>query len=79
VVVDFSPAIVLRIIEKGESMCDFVLSVETGHLLTGKVHTIVRDNDVEESEVAYYILPEELDNLFPMTSESDTTLTYLVE
>ena len=46
-------------------MCDFVLRAETSNLLAGKVHTIVGDDGVGESEAAYYILPEELDNLLP--------------
>ena len=48
---DPSLAIALRIIENGELMCDdFVLGAETGHLLAGKVCSIVRDNGVEEFE-----------------------------
>jgi len=50
-------------------MCDFVLRAETSHLLAGKVHTIVGDDGVGESEAAYYILPEELDNLLPSDFE----------
>jgi len=45
-------------------MCDFILGAETGHLLAGKVRSIVRDV-VGESEAAHYFLPEKLDNLLP--------------
>ena len=37
-------------------MCDFVLGAETGHLLVGKVCSIVEDDGVGESEAAHYIL-----------------------
>ena len=43
-------------------MC-FVLGTETRHLLAGKIHFIVEDDGVGESEAAHYILREELDNL----------------
>ena len=46
-------------------MCDFVLGVETSHLLAGKVCPIVKDNSMREPEVAHYVLPEDLDNLLP--------------
>ena len=63
VVSDFSLAIALKIIGRGESMCDHILGAETGHLLVGKVRSVIEDDGVGESEVAYYVLPEEIDNI----------------
>ena len=40
-VVDFSLAITLRIIRRGELMYDLVLGAETSHLIVGKVHSVV--------------------------------------
>jgi len=46
-------------------MCDFVLATETRHLLAGKVRSFVRNNGAGESKATYYILLQNLDNLFP--------------
>jgi len=62
-VVDLILAITSRIIRRGESVGDLVLSVEAGYLLAEKVHSVVGDDGMGEPEAAHYILPEELDNL----------------
>ena len=64
-VVDFGLVVTLRIVERGESMRDFVLITETLHLLAGEVCFIVRDNGIGELELVYYVLPKKLDNLLP--------------
>ena len=64
-ITDFSLVVTLKIIGQEKSMCDFILGAETGHLLAGKVPSIVGDDGVGESEAAHYILSEELDNLLP--------------
>ena len=46
-------------------MCDFILATEIHHLSAGEVRSIVRNNVVGEPKVAYYVLPQELDNLLP--------------
>jgi len=60
-------------------MCDFVLAIETRHLLTGEVRFIVENNDVGEPKATYYVMPQELDNLLPVTSESGIASTDLVK
>jgi len=44
-------------------MYDLILGTEAGHLLTGKVHSVVIYDGTGEPEVAHYILLEELDNM----------------
>ena len=44
---------------------DILFGVEADHLLAGKISSIVRDDCVRNSEVTYYVLPKELDNLLP--------------
>jgi len=41
---------------------DVVFGVEVGHLLAGKISTVIRDS-VGDPEATYYVLPEGLDNL----------------
>jgi len=47
-------------------MGDFVFGAEVHYLLAGKVCSIVGGDSVGESEVAHYVLSEELDNLLPV-------------
>ena len=44
-------------------MSDIVFGAEAGHLLAGKISSIVGDDCVKDSEATYYVLPEKLDNL----------------
>jgi len=60
-------------------MGDLVLGAETDHLLTGKVRSIVEDDSVGEPEAAYYILPEELDNMLPGDFRERRCPTHLVK
>jgi len=46
-------------------MGDVVFGVEAGHLLTGKISSIVRNDSVGDPKATYYVLSEELDNLLP--------------
>ena len=46
-------------------MGDDVFGAETGYLLAGEIESVVGDDSVGNPEVAYYVLPEELDNLLP--------------
>ena len=50
-------------------MDNVVFGKEAGHLLPGKISSIVGDDYVRDSEATYYILPEELDNLLPADFE----------
>ena len=44
-------------------MYDLVFGTETGHLLAGKVRSIIEYDGIWEPEVALYVLLEKLDNL----------------
>ena len=57
-------SIALRVIRRGESVGDLILSAEAGYLFAGKVRFIVGDNGGREPEATHYVLPEEL-NLLP--------------
>ena len=46
-------------------MGNVVFGAEAGYLLAGEVGSIIRDDGVGNPEVAYYVLPEKLDNLLP--------------
>jgi len=46
-------------------MGDIVLGAEAGHLFAGEISSIVRDDNVGDPKVTYYVLSEKLDNLFP--------------
>jgi len=59
VVADFSLAVALWVRRRGESMGDLVLSAEASYLLTRELHSIIRDDGVEEPKVTHYVLPEE--------------------
>ena len=54
----------MRVISYVESIGDLVLGVEGGHLLTGKVRSIIGDG-VGELEAIHYMLLEKPDNLLP--------------
>ena len=62
-VADFSLAITLRIIGRGELIYDLVLGTKIGHLLASKVHSIVLDDGMGKPEAAHYILLEKLDHM----------------
>ena len=64
-VADFSLAIALGLIRCEKSMGDIVLGIELGHLLAGKICSVVRDDSMGDPKATYYVLPEELDNLLP--------------
>jgi len=53
----------LRIIEQGESIYDLVLGAKTGHLLAGKLPSVIGYDSMTEPKAANYVLPKELDNL----------------
>jgi len=63
VIIDLGLTIALRIVRCGESVGDLILRAEAGHLLTGKVCPIVRDNGMGESEATHDILSKKFDNL----------------
>jgi len=44
-------------------MDKLILGAEAGHLLAGKVCSVVGDNSVGESKVTHDVLPKKLDNL----------------
>ena len=46
-------------------MCYFVLAIETRHLFASEVHSVVENNGVGKPKAAYYILPQEHNNLLP--------------
>ena len=46
-------------------MDDVVLCAKAGHLLTGKISSVVGDDSVGDPEATCYVLPAELDNLLP--------------
>jgi len=44
---------------------DVVFGAEASYLLAGEVGSVVGDDSVGNFEAAYYVLPEELNNLLP--------------
>ena len=62
-IVDLNLTIALRIIGHGELVGNLILNAEAGHFLTDKVCSVVRENDVRESEAIHDVLPNKFDNL----------------
>ena len=62
-VADFGLTFALKIIGRGESMCDFALVTETCHLLTKFVS--LSENGMRGPKATYYVLPKELDDVLP--------------
>jgi len=44
-------------------MGDVIFATEAGHLLAGKISSIIGDESVGDPEATYYVLSEELNNL----------------
>jgi len=55
-------------------MGDVVFGAEVGHLLAGKISSIVGDDCVRDSEATYYVLAEKLDNLLHSNFEEQYCL-----
>jgi len=60
-------------------MGDVVIDAEAGHLLASKISSIVGDDSMGDPEAAYYVLPEELNNLPPTDFEDGIVSIYLVK
>ena len=60
-------------------MGDVVFGVEAGHLLTGKISSIVRNDSVGIPKLHTIFCQRNLTICYPLTPESDTASIHLVK